>query len=569
MKRSNTAVLNGHKPPVAETELLSAEDLETLPVVAPDVEEEKEEKTSALKASRQGPMRLILAALGIGAIATAGNFGYHYWQYASTHQETDNATIAGHLHNVSSRINGTIADVLVDDNQLVQKGQLLVKLDPRDFQVKVQNSEAALEAARRQAMAAQANIALSAQTTEAKTATAQGDVGAAVAAISTAEATVKEAESGVPAAQAAVKQAEAGVPQAQATLAAAQAGVTQAQAAVTAAQAGVPQAQAAVKEAEAGVSGAQAQLAQAQANLERAETDYNRYKSLFESGAIARQQLDTAKAAYDVAQAQKSVAQQGILQAQARVAQAQEGVGRAQAQVAQAQQGVATAQAQVAQARQNIIRAQAQVAEANEGVTSAQAKVAQAQEGVASAQAKLAASKGGLQQATAGGQQTQVNRSQYEAAQAAIAQSEASLKDAQLQLSYADIGAPAAGRIGRKSVEVGQRVQPGTPLMAIVSSEYWVIANFKETQLEGIKPGEEVEIKLDAFPNRSFKGRVDSFSPASGSQFALLPPDNATGNFTKVVQRIPVKVVFDSDSIKDYESLISPGMSAVVSVEVK
>ncbi len=105
--------------------------------------------------------------------------------------------------------------------------------------------------------------------------------------------------------------------------------------------------------------------------------------------------------------------------------------------------------------------------------------------------------------------------------------------------------------------------------MAIVNNDYWIVANFKETQLEDIKPGEEVEIKLDAFPHHTFKGRVDSISPASGAQFALLPPDNATGNFTKIVQRVPVKIVFDQESIKGYESRITPGMSAEVSVQVK
>src|SRR4028118_2377212 len=127
----------------------------------------------------------------------------------------------------------------------------------------------------------------------------------------------------------------------------------------------------------------------------------------------------------------------------------------------------------------------------------------------------------------------------------------------------------AAGQIGSKSVEVGQRVQPGTPLMAIVSNDLWVVANFKETQLANMKPGQKVEIKLDAFGGRKFEGRLDSFSPASGAQFSLLPPDNATGNFTKVVQRIPVKVVFDAESIKGYESRIAPGMSATVNVELK
>jgi membrane fusion protein (multidrug efflux system) len=105
--------------------------------------------------------------------------------------------------------------------------------------------------------------------------------------------------------------------------------------------------------------------------------------------------------------------------------------------------------------------------------------------------------------------------------------------------------------------------------MSIVEGEDWVTANFKETQLKDMKPGQEVEIKLDAFPDHPFVGHVDSFSPASGAQFALLPPDNATGNFTKVVQRIPVKITFDPQSIRGYESRITLGMSAVVSVEHK
>ncbi|MEH1907843.1 HlyD family secretion protein [Nostoc sp.] len=479
---------NGHKTPILEKEVIpDSETLEVVtaetsataeaPVVIPEIEKE-------VPAKRKKPTGLILAGLGVGALA-AGTFGYHYWQYASTHQETDNATVAGNIHQISSRIPGTVSEVLVNDNQLVQPGQLLVKLDPRDYQSQVQQAQAALENARGQAQAAQANIALTSQTTTGKTSQAQGDVSSAVAAISTAQAAVQEAQAGIPAAQAEVRLAQAGIP------------------------------------------AAQAQVAQANANLEKAQTDYNRYNELYKTGAIPRQQLDTAKAAYDVATAQKNAAIQGVEQAQAKLSSAKVGVAKAQSQLAQAQ------------------------------------------ENVTNAQAKLAASKGGLQQATAGGQDTTVKRSQYEAAKAAIAQSEASLKNAQLQLSYVNVSAPSAGRIGRKTVEVGNRVQSGTPLMAIVDNQYWVVANFKETQLEKMRPGEPVEIKLDTFPHHTFIGRVDSVSPASGAQFALLPPDNATGNFTKVVQRIPVKIVFDQKSIQGYESRITPGMSAEVAVEVK
>ncbi|MEG4515689.1 MULTISPECIES: HlyD family secretion protein [unclassified Microcoleus] len=111
---------------------------------------------------------------------------------------------------------------------------------------------------------------------------------------------------------------------------------------------------------------------------------------------------------------------------------------------------------------------------------------------------------------------------------------------------------------------------PGTALMAIVSNDLWVVPNFKEKQLANMKPAEKVGINLDAFGGRKFEGRLDSFSPASGAQFSLLPPDNnATGNFNKVVQQIPVKVVFDAESIKGYESRIAPRMSATVNVELK
>lgn len=520
--------------PAPETEVSAPTDVKT------GVETELQAPLPAETPKKKSKKPLIFAALGLGAIV-AGNFGYHYWQYSSIHQETENATVAGHIHQISSRINGTVGEVMVQDNQQVKPGQLLIKLDPRDYQVKVQQAQAALENARRQAEAASANISLASQTSQGKTAQAQGDIGSANAAISTAQAAIREAQQGVPAAEATVAEAEAGVPAAIAK--------------VAQAEAGIPQAQAKVTEAEAGIAAAEAQLVQARANGVKTQADYKRYESLQSEGAIARQQLDASKAAYEVAVGQTTAAQQGIAQARARLAQATEGVTAAQAAVAQAQEGVKQAEAQVARAKV--------------GIASAQAKVAVAQEGISTAAAKLATSQGGLQQAEATGEQTKVSRSQYDAAKAAIAQSEASVKDAQLQLSYTNITAPAAGQIGRKSVEIGQRVQSGTPLMAIVSNDLWVVANFKETQLANIKPGQKVEIKLDAFGGRKFEGRVDSFSPASGAQFSLLPPDNATGNFTKVVQRIPVKVIFDAESVKGYESRIAPGMSATVNVELK
>lgn len=439
------------EPPTATAVAPDADaDTEAEPTSAAPEDKKKESQPQHKK--RRG---LILVGLGVAAVA-AGIGGFRWWQYASTHQSTDDAYVTGNVHPISSRINGTVAQVLVDDNQEVGKGQVIAKLDPRDYQVQLQQSQAALEAAQRQANAAQSNINFASSNTKGNIAQAQGNVSTAQAAIATAQAAVKEAQAGIPAATAAVTEADA--------------------------------------------------------NLQKLQADYNRYQSLFQQGAIPRQQLDSAKAAYQVAVADKDNALQGVAQAKA--------------------------------------------------------KLAQAQESVVQAQAKLAASRGGLQQATAGNEQTQVNRSQYQAALAAIAQAQAKVNESRLQLSYTFIVAPTAGRIGNKTVEVGQRVQPGTPLMAIVDNEYWVTANFKETQLEKMHPEQPVEIDVDAFPHHHFIGRVQSFSPGSGATFALLPPDNATGNFTKIVQRVPVKIVFDAQSIKGYESRITPGMSVVVKADV-
>lgn len=450
---------NGHHP------LADLEDLQLQPQAPEATVNEDTDVVEATPLSthpspqpgRKRATHLLLgAALGLGAIVASG-FGYRWWQYSSTHEQTDNAAVASHVYQISSRIPGTVNVIPVDDNEAVTPGELLAQIDPKDYQVKVQQAKAALAVAQQQAQAAQASITQVGTTAQAQTTEAQGNVANAIAAISTAQAAVTEAQAGVPAAE--------------------------------------------------------AQLAQAQATLQQAQTEYNRYQALAQEGAIPRQQLDSARAAYQVALAQRNAAQQGVQQAQAKLAQAQQGVTQAQAQ--------------------------------------------------------LQASRGGLQQAQATGVQTEVNRSQYEAAEAAIAQAEAQLAEAQLQLSYTNITAPAAGHIGRKTVEVGQRVQAGQPLMAIVGDQMWIVANFKETQVRKMHPGESVEIELDAFPGHPFQGKVDSLSPASGSEFALLPPDNATGNFTKVVQRIPVKVTFDPKSIRGYEGQITPGMSATVSVDVQ
>jgi membrane fusion protein (multidrug efflux system) len=153
------------------------------------------------------------------------------------------------------------------------------------------------------------------------------------------------------------------------------------------------------------------------------------------------------------------------------------------------------------------------------------------------------------------------------AAQAKVAESKAAVEQAELNLSYTRVIAPQAGRVTKKSVEPGEHISTGQPLMSIVPQEVWVVANFKETQLRYMKPGQQVTIKVDARSGKTFKGHIDSIQAGTGSVFSLLPPENATGNYIKVVQRVPVKIVFDED-INDMKAL-SPGMSVIPVVKVK
>jgi membrane fusion protein (multidrug efflux system) len=153
------------------------------------------------------------------------------------------------------------------------------------------------------------------------------------------------------------------------------------------------------------------------------------------------------------------------------------------------------------------------------------------------------------------------------AAKADLAAAEAAVANAELQLSYTTIVAPADGVIGKKTAESGARIQPGQPLMAVVEQNVWVLANFKETQLARMRIGQHVDVAIDAMPKRKFSAHVDSFQPGTGSTFALLPPDNATGNFTKIVQRVPVKIVFDGPNSD--RLVIVPGMSCKPRVDLR
>ncbi len=177
----------------------------------------------------------------------------------------------------------------------------------------------------------------------------------------------------------------------------------------------------------------------------------------------------------------------------------------------------------------------------------------------------MAAAGARLAQARTGREQVGIVQARAASADAKVDMSRAAVEQAKLNLSHTEVRAAVDGVVSRRTVEVGQIVQPGQPLLAVVDlDDVWVVANFKENQLRGIRPGQPVEIAVDAYGGRTYRGRVDSIAAATGARFSLLPPENATGNYVKVVQRVPVKIVLEAG--QDPEHVLRPGLSVVPTV---
>jgi len=174
---------------------------------------------------------------------------------------------------------------------------------------------------------------------------------------------------------------------------------------------------------------------------------------------------------------------------------------------------------------------------------------------------------GRLAQANTAPQQVAVSEAQVQTAGASLEQLQAAVDQAELDLSYTKIYAPDSGRVTHKSVEEGALVQSGQPLMAIVPGDVWVTANFKENQIGSMAPGQPVDITVDSYPGIVFKGHVDSIQAGTGARFSLIPPENATGNYVKVVQRVPVKIIFDEPP--NDKHVLAPGMSVVPEVSIR
>ena len=322
------------------------------------------------------------------------------------------------------------------------------------------------------------------------------------------------------------KTTEASQTQARSNVRTAQTNVEQTRAAADAKQSQIRQAQSAVKTAQANLAQTRTQIPQAQSNLDLARKEYNRRLALYNNGDISKQSLDQATTALDTAQAQLDAARKQVDAASSRVGEAQANVVTAQENYRQSLSQVSVTQSQV-----------------NE-------------------------SGGRLQDAEAAPERIAVSQTQVGASEAGIEQAEAAVHQAELDLSYTKIYAPEDGFVTRKVVEEGQLVQPGAALMALsLSDDFWVVANFKETQLELMRVGQPVDIEVDAYPSETFHGKIDSFQVGTGSRFSVLPAENATGNYVKVVQRVPVKITFDEKPDKVH--LLAPGMSVEPSVKVR
>jgi membrane fusion protein (multidrug efflux system) len=412
------------------------------------------------------------AALALAAVVVlaAGVYGVRLWRYWDRHVSTDDAFVEAHVSPVSARVRGTVVEVLVRDNQEVPAGAPLVRLDPRDFEVKVHQARAALATAASRVRMASAGVPMTDETTRSQ--------------VARTEAAAAKAELGI-------ESAQRGLDERRSRLVARQ----------------------------AAVQAVRADIAARQADFERARTDRSRMEELLERRLVARQEFDHADSAFRMAAAALEAARQRL--------------DVARAEVAQAEAEVASQTVALAQARHQRDEAEAMLGDARGrrrevGIRAAEAASAEAQ----------------------------------------LAEARANLREAELNLEYTTLTAPVAGRVTRRTVEVGQVVQPGQPLLAVVDvTNVWVVANYKETQLTHVRPGQRATISVDTHPGLVLRARVDSVQSGTGSRFSLLPPENASGNFVKVVQRIPVKLVLEPG--QNAHHLLVPGMSVVPVIELR
>jgi membrane fusion protein, multidrug efflux system len=394
--------------------------------------------THKVRAYQNPKSRKVMVMSAIVAVAVVASV--LLWRYFSSYESTDDAQADVHLYPVSARISGYVIKVNVDDNQWVEKGTVLVEIDPKDYEVAVAQAQANLANAEATAQSLNITVPITSVSTSSQLKFTASDI--------------ENAKAGAIA-------------------------------------------------AERQLTAAHAQLEQAEANDVKAQDDLRRYKLLVDKREVAEQIYDQALAA-----AKSSTAT-----------------------VAAARANEAAAQQFVQQARSRQVQADAN-----------------------------------YQSAETGPQQVSSTRARVRAAIADVEQKRAQLEQAELNLQYTKIFAPASGEVN-KTVVVGLNVQPGQQLLTVVPlDEVWVTANFKETQLRHMRVGQKAEIHVDS-TGRTLKGHVDSIAGATGPLFSLLPPENATGNYVKIVQRVPVKIVLEPGENRDRR--LRPGMNVVPDVSLQ
>lgn len=432
-------------PEQVENEIRTQDDL---------ARDNRAEKTHA-EGPRSGKKKIIVRVIILLAIAALAYGGYRFWVHLSDVESTDDAEIDGQIHAISSRVGGQVTDVLVLNEQFVNKGDVLLRLDPQDYQIAIDKAKADLADATATLQSAQADVPITSVTSASTLSGARSSSQDAGAAVSAAEQQLQASRAKLQSAEANVRVAEA--------------------------------------------------------NLAKAQGDVDRYKSLVNKDEISKQTYDQAAATAAAARAT-----------------------------------VDAQNAMVAEARQNI---------------------SVSEQGVVQARARLAQTESTVESASTGPQQVKMADARVRADEAKVQQEKAALDQAELNLQYTTVVAPASGIVGMKTVTVGQNVTSGEQLMAVVPLDgLYVTANFKETQLKNMRVGQPVKIKVDAY-GREYSGKVQDIGGASGAKFSLLPPENATGNYVKVIQRIPVRIEFNPG--QDKEHLLRLGMSVDPTVSVR
>ncbi|HMF53994.1 MAG TPA: HlyD family secretion protein [Edaphobacter sp.] len=402
-----------------------------------DITPEREDESPEKKSRRNLIIMAVVVLLVIGA-------ALFYWHSTFT-EDTDDAQVDGDLYQVSSRIAGQVVKVYVEDNQEVKAGDLLAEMDPKDFQVALEQAQANLASSEAAAIQANVNVPITSITSNTSISTTNSDVQGA---------------------------------------------------------------QSAVAQAQKQVAAANARVDQAKANQKKSDLDVERYQPLVEKDVISKQQFDAA---------------------------------------------IATAAANRA------------------AVLEAEATLIAQQEAVRQSQQKLLQSRSTAMEATKNGpSQIKAQQARANAAIADVKQSQAKVDQAKLNLSYTRILAPTTGIVNKKNLNVGANLSVGQDLLTIIPlTNLWITANFKETQLEHMRDGQKVVIKVDALGGKKFHGTVRQIGGATGSRLSLFPPENATGNYVKVVQRIPVRIDFTNLDQENGDHGLRPGFSVTPVVSVK